>query len=69
MKDSNSNADRREIGGDTTDPNRHPEETLVADSRAALTPSQYVEQRLIGMLRASPLMVSQVQRRLKPGPR
>jgi hypothetical protein len=45
------------------------EETLVADSRAALTPSQHVEQKLIGMLKASPLLVSQMQRRLKPGPR
>jgi hypothetical protein len=45
------------------------EETLVADDRACLTPSQQVEQKLIGMLKASPLLVSHVQRRLKPGPR
>jgi hypothetical protein len=45
------------------------EETLVADGRSQLTPSQHVEQKLIGMLKASPLMVSHVQRRLKPGPR
>ena len=45
------------------------EETLVADSRARLSPSQQVEQKLIGMLKASPLLVSHVQRRLKPGPR
>jgi len=45
------------------------EETLVADGRAALTPSQHVEQKLIGMLKASPLLVSHVQRRLRPGPR
>jgi hypothetical protein len=45
------------------------EETLVADNRSQLTPSQHVEQKLIGMLKASPLMVSHVQRRLKPGPR
>jgi len=44
------------------------EETLVADVRACLTPSQQVEQKLIGMLKASPLLVSHVQRRLKPGP-
>jgi hypothetical protein len=44
------------------------EETLVADDRACLTPSQQVEQKLIGMLKASPLLVSHVQRRLKPGP-
>lgn len=41
------------------------EESLVADSRADLTPSQMVEQRLIGMLKSSPLLVSQVQRRLQ----
>jgi len=45
------------------------EETLVTDDRAQLTPSQQVEQKLIGMLKASPLMMSHVQRRLKPGPR
>ena len=45
------------------------EETLVADDRAGLTPSQQVEQKLIGILKASPLLVSHVQRRLKPGPR
>lgn len=45
------------------------EETLVADHRASLSPSQQVEQKLIGMLKASPLLVSHVQRRLKPGPR
>jgi len=45
------------------------EETLIADDRAGLSPSQQVEQKLIGMLKASPLMVSHVQRRLKPGPR
>ena len=45
------------------------EETLVADDRASQTPSQQVEQKLIGMLKATPLMMSHVQRRLKPGPR
>lgn len=45
------------------------EETLVADTRSCLTPSQQVEQKLIGILKASPVMVSHVQRRLKPGPR
>ena len=45
------------------------DEVLVTDHRASLTPSQQVEQKLIGMLKASPLLVSHVQRRLKPGPR
>jgi hypothetical protein len=44
------------------------EETLVVDNRAGLTPSQHVEQKLIGILKASPVLVSHVQRRLKPGP-
>ena len=48
---------------------RSEEETLIADDRGALTPSQQVEQKLIGMLKESPLLVSQVQRRLRPGPR
>jgi hypothetical protein len=45
------------------------DEELVTDDRASLSPSQQVEQKLIGMLKASPLLVSHVQRRLKPGPR
>jgi hypothetical protein len=45
------------------------DETLIADDRVKFSPSQQVEQKLIGMLKASPLMVSHVQRRLKPGPR
>jgi hypothetical protein len=45
------------------------EETLVEDSRSCLTPSQQVEQKLIGILKSTPLMVSHVQRRMKPGPR
>jgi hypothetical protein len=61
-------ADRRLPGSDAA-MIRNDEETLVADDRAALTPSQQVEQKLIGILKASPLLVSQVQRRLKPGPR
>ena len=46
-----------------------PEETLVADARATLTPSQLVEQKLIHVLKASPVMASQLHRRLRPGPR
>ena len=45
------------------------EETLVSDGRADMTPSQHVEQRLLGMLKASPVMISQINRRMKPGPR
>ena len=69
MNNSNGNpVDRRPPGSDAA-PNRNEEETLVADDRAALTPSQIVEQKLIEMLRTNPLLVSQIQRRLKPGPR
>ena len=45
------------------------EETLVLDTRSILTPSQLVEQKLIGRLKETPLLMSQMQRRLKPGPR
>ena len=45
------------------------DETLVEDTRSCLTPSQQVEQKLIGLLKTSPVMVSHMQRRLKPGPR
>lgn len=45
------------------------DETLVADDRDALSPSEHVELKLIGLLRDSTLLVSQVQRRLRPGPR
>jgi len=48
---------------------RDVEETLVTDHRATLTPSQQVEQKLIGMLKASPLLISHVQRRMTPGTR
>ena len=67
MNDNTPTADSRQTGSDAII--RNDEETLVADSRATLTPSQLVEQKLIGRLKASPLLVSQVQRRLKPGPR
>jgi hypothetical protein len=43
------------------------DETLVPDHRAALSPSEHVERRLIDLLKSSPLMVSQIHRRLKPG--
>jgi hypothetical protein len=45
------------------------EETLVADQRSSLSPSQQVEQKLLDSLGNSPLRVSQVQRQLKPGSR
>ena len=67
MNDNTPTADNREFGSEAAKV-RDDEETLVIDSRAALTPSQLVEQKLIGRLKASPLLVSHVQRRLKPGP-
>jgi hypothetical protein len=36
------------------------EEALVTDSRAGVTPSQMVERKLIGLLRGTPLPVSQL---------
>lgn len=67
MNDNTPTTDSRQPGSDAA-PARNEEETLVIDSRAALTPSQLVEQRLIGRLKSSPLLMSQMQRRLKPGP-
>ncbi len=34
------------------------EETLIADPRAGMRPSQFVERKLMGMLRGGPLPVS-----------
>jgi hypothetical protein len=36
------------------------EETLVADPRGEMTPSQFVERKLVTLLRATPLPVSLV---------
>jgi len=52
--------------GMSTRSTNNEEETLVADSRSGFTPSQMVEQRLIDILKSSSMLVSQVQRRLKP---
>jgi hypothetical protein len=38
-----------------------PQETLVHDSRAGLTPSQMVERKLVTMLRSTPLPASHLQ--------
>ena len=43
------------------------EETLVVDHRGEVRPSQFVEQKLLGMLKESPVLVSHMQRRVKPG--
>jgi hypothetical protein len=45
---------------------RNDEETLVVNDRSALSPSQIVEQKLIGRLKSSPVLVSHVQQQLKP---
>jgi hypothetical protein len=45
------------------------EETVVADARAGLSPSQLVEQKLLAALKAHPVLASQFHRRLRPGPR
>jgi hypothetical protein len=37
-----------------------PEESLIADARAGLTPAQMVERKLVSLLRTNPLLVSQV---------
>ncbi len=38
-----------------------PEEALVADTRAGLTPSQHVERKLISLLKSSLVPISHVQ--------
>ena len=42
----------------TISPNPPVEETLVADPRGEWTPSQFVEQKLVTMLRMTPLPIS-----------
>ena len=67
MNDINPIAERHQSSNGTTIQND--EETLVADSRGSLTPSQMVEQKLIGMRKSSSLLISQIQQQLKPGSR
>lgn len=67
MKDNNIVRERTGVS-EASGP-RPEEETLVADQRVNLTPSQHVEQKLIELLNGSSVLVSQVQRRLRPGPR
>jgi hypothetical protein len=43
-----------------------PEESLVSDARAGLTPAQQVEQKLVSLLQNTPLPVSRLQ---NAGPR
>lgn len=45
------------------------EETEVADARAAVSPSQQVEQRVIRLLANAPAFVSQMQRQMNRGAR
>lgn len=47
----------------------HGEETQVPDPRAALSPSQQVEQRVTRLLANAPVFVSQMQRQLNRGAR
>jgi hypothetical protein len=52
----------RQAGSASTQPRltETAEESLVADDRAGLTPAQLVERKLIYLLKANPLPVSQV---------
>ena len=43
-----------------------PEETLVTDPRARLTPAQMVERKLVALLQSVPLPISRLE---KAGPR
>jgi hypothetical protein len=44
------------------------EEMLIEDARAALSPTEEVEQKLLRALHASPALVSQLQRINRPRP-
>jgi hypothetical protein len=46
-----------------------PEEALIADVRAGLTPSQQVERKLISLLKSNPLPISRVPMGFKGLPR
>jgi hypothetical protein len=41
------------------------EETLITDPRAGMTPSQFVERKLMGVLRGGPLPVSHLTNALR----
>lgn len=45
------------------------DETFVADRRYALSPSEQVEQKLVDLLRATPIRRSHLQRDTRPRPR
>jgi hypothetical protein len=55
--------------GPGTTPSVDAKETQVADARAALSPSQQVEQRVIRLLANSTVLVSQMQRQMNRGAR
>jgi len=42
------------------------DETLVEDNRAQLRPAQQVERKLVAMLQAAPVLVSQLQKDCRP---
>jgi hypothetical protein len=46
---------------DLPSPPRDGDESLVADARAAMTPAQMVERKLVSLLKGGPLPVSQVR--------
>ena len=66
MKNTTSRYDHRVAADDTYLTVSNDEETLVVDGRAAVSPSQQVEQRLMTRLKATPVLMSQMQRRLRP---
>jgi hypothetical protein len=46
-----------------------PDESLVSDARAGLTPAQLVERRLVALLKSAPLPLSRLQAGRVPRPR
>ena len=43
-------------------------ETLVEDQRESLRPAQHVEHKLVSMLQAAPVFISQLQKDARPRP-
>jgi hypothetical protein len=54
-------ASQNEAPPTANDPPAVPEEALIADTRAGLTPAEFVERKLIGLLKSNPLPISHSQ--------
>jgi hypothetical protein len=64
MKQANDNTDS--VPADPNEGREAPQEILVSDPRAGLSPAQMVERKLVSLLRSAPIPVSRLR---SPGPR